>query len=123
MFIATFKPSSIYDKRNVVDSSKCGALYGWVCDEKREYKMYKQPSSKNMRLNFISYYYNDGVISRYTSFDDKNGDGYSFKDDIKYNVKEEDINEVIANDFRNLFGNYSLSKWSSEANKIFTLED
>ena len=84
MFITSFIPSSFYDERNMFDCSKFETLFGWLCDEKRQYKMFKKPNSKVMRLNYVSYYYEEGNIIRCTSFEDEDGDRYSFKDNIKY---------------------------------------
>lgn len=123
MFITKFIPSSFYDERNIFNYSEFETLFGWFCDEKRQYKMFKKPNSKVMRLNYVSYYYEEGIIIRYTSFEDEDGDGYSFKDNVKYNVKEEDIDKIVDDDFIKLFGEYEVSKWSPKGSKVFTIKD
>ena len=123
MFITKFIPSSFYDERNKFNCSEFKTLFGWFCDEKRQYKMFRKPNSKVMRLNYVSYYYEEGIIIRCTSFEDEDGDGYSFKDNIKYNVKEEDIDKIVDSDFVKLFGEYDISKWSPKGSKVFTIKD
>lgn len=123
MFITKFIPSSFYDERNKFNCSEFKTLFGWFCDEKRQYKMFRKPNSKVMRLNYVSYYYEEGIIIRCTSFEDEDGDGYSFKDNIKYNVKEEDIDKIVNDDFIKLFGECEISKWSPKGSKVFTIKD